>query len=126
MLTTAAGYEFDVDRGPDWLWIRLRNVEPDAPISGAMAEQLIELIDKHFIYRVVLELHRLPELNTQRISELVELDSFIQKHDGVLRVCGLSPLGRSMLEVCGLDDLCLKYETREEAVLGACAPRAAK
>jgi anti-anti-sigma factor len=88
-----------------------------------LAEQLAELVEKHFIYRIVLELHRIPELNSHLIGELVQLDRHIRKHDGVLRVCGLSPTGRTMLEMCGLDDLCLAYETREEAVLGCCAPR---
>ena len=89
----------------------------------SLAEQLAELVEKHFIYRIVLDLHRIPELSSQLIGELVQLDRYILKHDGVLRICGLSPEGRAMLEVCGLDDLCLAYETREEAILGSCAPR---
>ncbi len=121
MLATAAGYEFDVDRGPDWLWIRIRSVETGSLPAASLAEQLKELVENHFIYRIVLELHRLPELSSQLIGELVQLDRYIQKHDGVLRICGLSPEGRAMLEMCGLDDLCLAYETREEAILGSCA-----
>ena len=128
MLATVAGYEFDVDRGPDWLWIRIRSVETGCSSlaslpAASLAEQLTELVEKNFIYRVVLELHRVPELSSQLIGELVELDRHIQKHGGVLRICGLSPEGRAMLEMCGLDDLCLAYETREEAILGSCAPR---
>ena len=121
MLATAAGYEFDVDRGPDWLWIRIRSMETGSLPAASLAEQLKELVENHFIYRIVLELHRLPELSSQLIGELVQLDRYIQKHDGVLRICGLSPEGRAMLEMCGLDDLCLAYETREEAILGSCA-----
>ena len=94
MLATAAGYEFDVDRGPDWLWVRIRSVETGSLPAASLAEQLKELVEKHFIYRIVLELHRVPELSSQLIGELVELDRHIQKHDGVLRVCGLSPEGR--------------------------------
>jgi anti-anti-sigma regulatory factor len=123
MLATAAGYEFDVDRGPDWLWIRIRSMETGFMPAASLAEQIKELVEKHFIYRLVLELHRVPELSTQFIGELVELDRYILKHEGVLRVCGLSMEGRAMLEICGLDDLCLDYETREEAVVGSCAPR---
>ncbi len=123
MLAIAAGYEFDVDRGPDWLWIRIRSVDAGSSPVASLAEQLVELVEKHFIYRVVLELHRVPELSSALIGELVQLDRHILKHDGVLRVCGLSPEGRTMLEMCGLDDLCLAYETREEAILGRCAPR---
>ncbi len=124
MLAIAAGYEFDVDRGPDWLWIRVRSVETGSSPAGSLAEEVKELVENHFIYRIVLELHRVPELSSQLIGELVELDRHILKHDGVLRVCGLSPEGRAMLQMCGLDDLCLAYETREEAILGSCAPRA--
>ncbi len=121
MLAVAAGYEFDVDRGPDWLWVRIRSVETGSSHAGSLAEQLTELVEKHFIYRVVLDLHRMPELSSQLIGELVQLDRNILKHGGVLRICGLSPEGRAMLEVCGLDDLCLAYETREEAILGECS-----
>ena len=123
MLATAAGYEFDVDRGPDWLWIRVRSLETGSSPAASLAEQLTELVDNHFIYRIVLELHRVPELSSELIGELVQLDRHIQRHDGVLRICGLSPEGRAMLEMCGLDDLCLAYETREEAIVGSCAPR---
>jgi len=123
MLATAAGYEFDVDRGPDWLWIRVRSVESGSLPLASLAEQLQELIEKHFVYRIVLELHRVPELSSQLIGELVQLDRYILDHDGVLRVCGLTPESRAMLEMCGLDDLCLEYETREEAILGSCARR---
>ena len=123
MLATVAGYEFDVDRGPDWLWIRIRSLETGSLLSAPLAEELKELVERHFIYRIVLELHRVPELSSELIGELVELTRYIKDHDGVLRVCGLSPEGRAMLEMCGLDDLCLAYETREEAVLGSCTPR---
>jgi len=123
MLAVAAGYEFDVDRGPDWLWIRIRSLETGSLPAASLAEQLKKLVDKHFIYRIVLELHRVPELSSQLIGELVQLSRYIQKHDGVLRVCGLSPEGRAMLEICDLDDICLAYENREEAILGSCGPR---
>ena len=124
MLATAAGYEFDVDRGPDWLWIRIRSLEAGSSSAVRLAEQLKELVENHFIYRVVIELHRVPELSSDLIGELVQLDQHIRKHDGVLRICGALPRrAEAMLEMCGLDDLCLAYETREEAMLGSCAPR---
>ena len=126
MLAITAGYEFDVDRGPDWLWVRVRSLETGSDRLGSLAEHLTELVQKHFIYRVVLDLHGMPELSSQFIGELVQLDQCILKHGGVLRICGLSSEGRSMLELCGLDDLYLAYETREEAILGKCAPHKPK
>ena len=118
MLATVVGYEFDVDRGPDWLYIRIRNVATDsspsvslARLPGSFAKQVREVIEKHFTYRLVLDLHGLPELDSQLIGEIVQLDELILRHDGVLRICGLTPVGRAMLEVCRLDNLCLAYET---------------
>jgi len=129
MLATSTGYRFDVDRGPDWLWIRVRGTPGGGPRAASLAEELKELIEKHFIYRIVLELQRLPKLSgnvvlsSQLIGELVQLSQYIHAHDGVLRICGLSSENRAMLEVCGLEDLCLAYHTREEAVFGSCDPR---
>jgi anti-anti-sigma factor len=126
MLSIATGYEFEVDRGPDWLWIRIRCVESGASPVASLADQIESLVEKHFIYRVVLEMQEVCELSSHLIGELVRIDQYILRHDGVLRICGLSPEGRAMLEMCGLDDLCLAYETREEAILGTCVPHTPK
>ena len=61
--------------------------------------------------------------SSKLIGELVQVNQFIHAHDGVLRISGLSPENREMLEVCGQDDLCLSYDTREEAVFGTHGPR---
>ncbi len=129
MLATVAGYEFDVDRGPDWLWIRVRGAPTADRRAASLADEIKDLVERHFIYRIVLELELLPELagnlvlSSKLIGELVQVNQYIHAHDGVLRICGLSPENRAMLEVCGLDDLCLAYHTREEAVFGSCVPR---
>jgi anti-anti-sigma regulatory factor len=126
MLATIPGYEFDVDRGPDWLWIRVRRAPNAIADPASLAEEIKELVETHFVYRIVLELEQLPELarnmvlSSKVIGELVEVNQYIHAHDGVLRICGLSPENRAMLEVCGLDDVCLDYHTREEAVWGCC------
>ena len=55
MLTVASGCTLDVERGPDWLLVRIRNLdraEPETPL----AEQLWALLEQHFTYRLVLEL----------------------------------------------------------------------
>ena len=43
----------DVDRGPDWLFVRLR---PGTQDPGDMADKLWKLADRHFVYRLVLEM----------------------------------------------------------------------
>jgi anti-anti-sigma regulatory factor len=126
MLAIAAGYEFDVDRGPDWLWIKIRSVEAGSFPAASLADEIEELVEKHFVYRIVLEMKGVTELSSHLIAEIVSLDRFILRHDGVLRICGLSAEGRAMLEMCRLDDLCLTYDTREEAILGMCVPHTPK
>lgn len=123
LATTLAGYQCDVDRGPDWLWIAIRSLEPGASPVGALGEHLREVMEKHFVYRVMLDLHGVPELDSDLIGQIMQLDRHIRTHDGVLRICGLTPEGRAMLEVYRSDDLCLDYETREEAIRGCCGPR---
>ena len=60
MLATAPGYELDVDRGPDWLWIRVRGVRAAMARTASLADEIKEVVEKHFVYRVVLELDACP------------------------------------------------------------------
>ena len=55
MLQTAAGWGLDVDRGPDWIFVRVhpRDGFDDAP---GLAESVWTVLEQHFIYRVVLEI----------------------------------------------------------------------
>ena len=101
MLALAAGYEFEVDRGPDWLWIRIQKAASTAPATASLADEIKELVEKHFTYRIVLDLERLPKLSgnlvlsSKVIGELVQVNHYIHDHDGVLRICGLSPRYRA-------------------------------
>jgi hypothetical protein len=128
MLATSAGYEFEVDRGPDWLWIRVSAAHGGDWRTASLADEIKEVIEKHFTYRVVLELTHLPKLSgnvvlsSQLIGELVQINQYIHAHDGVLRIYGLTAENRAILEVCSLDDICLAYHTREEAIWGCCDP----
>ena len=80
MLATAVGYQLDVDRGPDWLWISVRRA-PSAGSKTSLAEEIKEVVEKHFIYRIALDLERLPRLSgnfvlsSRLIGELVQLTS---------------------------------------------------
>jgi anti-anti-sigma factor len=118
MLTVTAGCELDVERGPDWLLVRVRNLdllESDAP---PLAEHLWSLLQQHLTYRLVLELDDVPTLNSHLIGQLIQLYRRIEKHDGVMRLCGVSPHNRRVLHSCRLDERLLPYGDREEAVMG--------
>jgi anti-anti-sigma factor len=123
MVATSPGCELDVDRGPDWLLVKVRSLDFDPTDPPHLAEQLWNLAQQHFTYRLVLELDRIKVLNSYLIGQLIQLYKRIQEHDGVLRLCGLSPYNRRVLHTCSLDDRFPPYESREEAVLGGSDPR---
>src|SRR3990172_13439935 len=118
MLAVAPGCELDVERGPDWLLVRVRNLDLLESEAPALAEHLWSLLQQHFTYRLVLELDGVQMLNSYLIGQLIQLYRRIEEHDGVLRLCGLSPYNRQVLHACRLDDRLLPYGDREEAVMG--------
>lgn len=123
MLATAFGYELDVERGPDWLFVRAHNLnlaESDAP---PLAEHLWRLLEQHFTHRLVLELDDAGVLSSSLIGQLVQLRRWIEDRDGVLRLCGLSADNRKALDVCGFDEHLPLYADRHDAVMCGAGPR---
>jgi anti-anti-sigma factor len=118
MQTMTPGCELDVERGPGWLLVRVRNIDPSGSESTRLAERLWRLLQQHFTYRLVLELDEVELLNSLLVGQLVKLRRRIEEHDGVLRLCGLSPYNRQVLRTCRLNDRLLPYEDRESAVMG--------
>lgn len=121
MLTLASGWELDVQRGPGWLLVRISNSDA-APTEPPLADALWELLQRHFTYRLVLELDQVKILNSYLIGQLVQLCRRIRQRDGVMRLCGLSPYNVRVLRSSRLDDRFLPYRDREEAVMGCRRP----
>jgi anti-anti-sigma factor len=121
MLATTSECEFDIERGPDCLMVRVKNVDSSNPASFVLGERLWRLLQQHFTYRMVLELDEVRLLNSPLIGQLIQLYRRIKEHDGVLRLCGLSPSNRQVLHACRLDDRLLPYQDRQEALMG-CRP----
>ena len=126
MLAIAPGWELDVERGPGWLLVRVTGPERDATDDPPLADGLWELLERHFTYRVVLELDQVRLLNSHLVGQLVQLHKLIRRRDGVMRLCGLSPHNQRVLRTCRLDERCLVYHNREEAVMGRCSLRRPK
>jgi anti-anti-sigma factor len=124
MLAIAPGWEMEVDRGPGCLLVKLRNPEPDASESPPLADELWSLLERHFTYRLVLELDEIDLLYSHLLGQLVLLDKRIRNQGGLLRLCGVSSFNRQVLRLHGLDVLFPTYDDRGEAVLGRrCKPR---
>ena len=121
MLAVAPGWELDVQRGPDWLLVKVKNqseeIEAESP---PLADWIWDLLQCHFTYRLVLELDQVGLLDSHLIGQLVRLYQRICEHDGVMRLCGLSRRNRQVLRTCRLSEYFLPYGSREEAVMGRC------
>src|SRR5687768_7188916 len=89
MLDTARGWNISVERGPDWLFIKLEAVPGAMADYSNLAEQVWQVVQQHFIYRVVLELEGLSLLPSSLIGQLVMLHKRLHTQGGVLRLCGL-------------------------------------
>jgi anti-anti-sigma factor len=118
MLPTASDCEFDVDRGPDWLLIRVRKWEPGDMESSPLAEQVWRLMEQHLMHRLVLELDQVPMLNSRMIGQLIKLYRRISECEGVMRLCGLTQRNRDLMHQCRLDERLPPYQDRQDAVLG--------
>jgi anti-anti-sigma factor len=117
MLAIAPRCECEVERGPDWLLIRVQNLDPNES-EIPLADHLWGIMRQHFAHRLVLELNEVEVLSSHLIGQLMKLYRQIEEHDGVLRLCGLSPENRKALHACHLDERLLPYEDRQEAVMG--------
>ncbi len=123
MLTIEPGCDFDIERGPDCLLVRIGNLDFLDADEIPLAEWLWGLLEQHFTYRLVLELDEVPELNRRLIGQLARLYHRIREHDGVLRLCGLSPRNLEAFRMCRLADRLPAYRDRQEAVMGCEHPR---
>ncbi len=126
MLTMSPEWGLEVQRGPDWLLIRLNRGEDNDSRQGdsrqdretpPLAERIWALLEQHFTYRLVLDLDELDLLNSLLIGQLIELHRQVRDHDGVIRLCGLSDHNTQVLHTCHLLDRFRPYESRRAAVM---------
>jgi anti-anti-sigma factor len=123
LLELAPEWSMDIDRGPDWLFIRLC-----PPAEGGMSEVplaagILEKLDLAFCNRVVLEMDDITFLRSWMVGELVRLHKRLTTRGGMMRICGLSETNRDVLRICRLDDRFPPYRNRTDAVMGHRPPQ---
>jgi len=123
MLAIAPGCELDVERGPDWLLVRVASLDLAEPDASPLAERVWRLLQQHFTYRLVLELDQVCLLTSRLIAQLVQLQRRIEEHSGVMRLCGLSQENCEVLHACRLNDRFVLCEDRQAADMGRERPR---
>jgi anti-anti-sigma regulatory factor len=118
-LALNAGWEVEVERGPDWLFVRPRppagNYFED---SSDLAQQLWDLLQQGFQNRLVVELDDLVILPSHLIGQLMMLHKRVASQGGIMRISGLSPNCVEVLRINRLTDRLFPYRSREEAILG--------
>lgn len=118
MLEISGGWAVELERGPDWVFLKLTGDEPFDTQGIDVADRLWELIQPEFAHRVVIELDDLGLLRSHLIGELVRLQKRLHTSGGILRLSGLSSSNYDILRSSRLDERFPWYQTREEAVLG--------
>jgi anti-anti-sigma regulatory factor len=113
------GLELNVDRGPNWLFVKVRTKKAPRKTVPRLADNLWAISARHFIYRLVVELDELDELPSAWMDELVELQSRLAECGGALRICGMSPECEETLQSCQTDTVLMNHSSRAEAVLGS-------
>ena len=119
MIQTDLGWRYEVNRGPDWIFVRLRPCDDGGVDSSAsLADRLWSVLDQCFTYRLVLELDEVPIMQSYLIGQLVQLAKRISAQGGMLRLCGLSPANQEVIRLCRLDGCLPLYGSRSDAVMG--------
>jgi anti-anti-sigma factor len=116
MVNIADGWLLEVDRGPDWLFVRL-HCPPDRPNDAPqVAEGLWNLMEQHLTNRLVLEMDDVTLLHSYLIGQLILLYKRIHGRGGLLRISGLSTSNREVLRLCRMEQSFPLYDSRDEAM----------
>lgn len=114
----ARDWEFSVERGPNWLFVRLHGGVVRVSNLPPLASRLRSLLEQNFTNRIVLELDRVLIPCSYLVRQLERLDHWIGDRNGVLRLCGLRARYAKTLRRCGLSVHLVFYRDRKEAVFG--------
>jgi anti-anti-sigma factor len=123
LVEVAPQWSLEIDRGPDWLFIRLHPPRQGDASEVPLAEMIWERLEQAFCHRVVLELDEVVFLRSWLVGELVRLHKRLATHDGMMRLCGLSPANQDVLRTCRLEDRFPAYGNRTDAIMGHRPPQ---
>lgn len=123
MTQAAAPWRLAVDRGPDWLFIRVEGLPDPAESSPSLSEAIWNVLDTHFVYRAVLEFAEPALLPAALLKQLAQLKQRVLDRGGLLRLCGSNGCCPASIRGADWEALEPLYADRHEAVLCSMAPR---
>lgn len=110
-------WQTNVERGPGWLFVRLRQ-EPGVDFAAeSISKSLWRLMQNHMTRRMVIEMEDVPVIQSELLGQLLELNRMIREQGGLMRLCGVSDDNRQVLERTRVGKRFPQYNTREEAVM---------
>jgi len=118
MTSVTEGLDLDVDRGPNWLFVKLQPSRRAVLESPHVADEVWSISKRHFIYRLVLDLEQLESFPEGMMGQIALLQERLVRQGGALRLCGLSPACEAVVQQCQLDKALPNHASREDAVLG--------
>ena len=118
MPSLTSSWRLNLDRGTNWLIVRLSPESGEGCEEFRLAEQIAELLDQHFTDRIVLELDEVELLTSSLLRQLLKLHRRVAGRGGLMRICGVSPANRDVLRTSRLDRRFPIFADRFEAVRG--------
>ncbi|MCA9248908.1 MAG: hypothetical protein KDA42_17395 [Planctomycetales bacterium] len=121
MRATEDRWHYKVERGPDWLFVKVVPPSQDQGDTPHIDTDILNLLRRHTAHRVVLELDEVAALPPQFLEELVALREQLEQDRGVMRLTGLSAPCLEQFRANQLEGRLPTFPTRQEAVFGKAA-----
>jgi hypothetical protein len=110
-------YDVGVERGPEWLFVKLFPPETDAPRRGGdLGHALWNVAREHGTNRMVVELDGIGQVDDRLLEGLEALARLILREGGLVRLCGLDGPNLERYESCRLAEHLPHFSCRCEAV----------
>lgn len=92
-----------IERGPDWLFVRLEGDARRAAVTAepTLADGIWEALQENHAHRVLLELDQVDAIDDDLIAAITSLGSRIRSAGGLMRLCGLSEVDLRTLRARG-------------------------
>lgn len=99
----ARGGHMRIERGPDWLFVRLDSDARRAATNSepALADGIWDVLQENHAHRVLLELDQIDAIDDDLIATITSLAGRIRSAGGLMRLCGLSEVDLRMLRARG-------------------------
>lgn len=117
MSQTATDWILRVERGPDWLFVRLLPDPGESLLCGGdLVDSIWDMLQSHHANRLVLELDCVDTLDGSLLADISRLGTKVQAEGGLIRICGLSDPNLAKLRASPEAERVPHFTNREEAV----------